>query len=60
MIYIDSPEPEYLIQRIQKNANASFSYGLVDFKECQKLNEVIQKADMRMYENKRKVKGTKN
>ena len=60
LIFIDSAEPEYLIQRIQKNAHASFSYGLVDFKECQDLGEVIEKADMRMYENKRKVKGTES
>jgi len=46
--------------RIQKNANVSFSYGLVDFKECRSLSEAIEKADMRMYENKRKVKGTKS
>jgi len=60
LIFIDSAEPEYLIQRIQKKANASFSYGLVDFKECQDLSEAIEKADMRMYENKRKVKGTES
>ncbi len=57
LIFIDSAEPEYLIERIQKKADASFSYGLVDFKECQSLNEAIEKADMRMYKNKRKGKG---
>jgi len=60
LLFVDSAEPEYLIKRIQKKADASFSYGLVDFKECQSLSEAIEKADMRMYENKRKSKGIRN
>ena len=59
LLYIDSNEPEKVIERVKLTSVVEFSYGIVSLQEYSSLEEAIQSADLKMYESKKMNKADK-
>ncbi|KAF2962256.1 GGDEF domain-containing protein [Fervidobacterium sp. 2310opik-2] len=59
LLYIDSNEPEKVIERVKLTSIVEFSYGIVSLQNYNSLEEAIQSADLKMYESKKMNKADK-
>ncbi|MGC9772066.1 GGDEF domain-containing protein [Fervidobacterium islandicum] len=54
VLFVDSENPNGLLERIRSSCGVEFSYGLARIEQGQTLVEILKLADKRMYEEKKK------
>ena len=60
ILFVDSENPEILLERIKNLSAISFSYGIVPIESEQSLFEILKLADERMYKAKKKEKNIRS
>lgn len=60
LLFVDSGNPEMLLERIKNLSAISFSYGIVPIENDRSLYEILKLADERMYKEKNKKSHAKS
>lgn len=56
VLYLETPSPEVVLKRLLTDSPIRFSYGIVSIKESDNLKELLEIADRKMYDAKKRAK----